>query len=289
MLKGEEMRRSKAFYAVSVFIIVAVIVGIAAYHQMKPAIGNLEQQALAASGKPAAQAKPAAPKETPAEKAIRTAAGKKRYVFITFYKKGDAAGNKMLATAKSIQSKLASRADFVTVSVGDTANQPLVKRFAVDRAAIPVALVVAPNGAITAAYQKEITAAAVSEAFVSDGQAAVLKVLQSGKLTLVCLQNGKTKYNKESMTAADGMKADKTLAGVVEIVKIDPANKAESKFLQLCKVNTASANSQVMMIIPPGKILGTFDGNTTKDKLMASLQSAMASCGTGCGPSGCGP
>jgi len=277
------MLRSKVFYAVGVLIIVAVVVSIAAHHQMKPAIGGLEQQALAAS------AKPATPKETSTEKAIRVAGERKRYAFITFYKKGDAASDKMLATAKSIRGKLASRADFVTVAVGDTANQPLVKRFSVDRSPIPVALVVAPNGAITAAYQKEITAAAVSEAFVSDGQAAVLKALQDGKLALVCLRNGKTKYNKESMTAAEGMKADKTLTGVVGIIEIDPSNKAESKFLQLCKVNTASANSQVLMIIPPGKILGTFDGNTTKAKLMASLQAAMASCGTGCGPSGCGP
>jgi hypothetical protein len=283
------MTRSKAFYVASVLVIVAAIVGFATYHHMKPVMGSLEQQALAAPAKPSVQAKPAAPKETPAEKAVRAAAGKNRYAFVTFYKKGDAASNKMLATAKAIQGKLASRADFVTVAVGDTTNQPLVKRFAVDRAPIPVALVVAPNGAVTAAYQKEITAAAVSEAFVSDGQAAVLKALQSGKLALVCLRNGKTKYNKESMTAAEGMKADKTLTGVVGIIEIDPSNKAESKFLQLCKVNTASANSQVLMIIPPGKVLGTFDGNTTKDKLMASLRSAMASCGTGCGPSGCGP
>jgi len=79
------------------------------------------------------------------------------------------------------------------------------------------------------------------------------------------------------------------LSGVVEIVKIDPSDSRESKFLQQCKANAGSANAQVVMIIPPGRVLGTFDGNTTKDKLMASLQSAMASCGSGCGPSGCGP
>ncbi len=285
------MLRSKVFYAVSLLIVVAVVVSVATYHHTRPGMGGLEQQAMAASAKPAAQAKPAAPSETPAEKAVRAAAGKNRYAFVTFYKKGDAASNKMLATVKAIQGKLASRADFVTVAVGDTANQPLVKRLAVDRAPIPVALVVAPNGATTGAYQnpKEITSTAVAEAFVSDGQAAVLKAVQSGKLALVCLENGRTKYNKESVAAAEGMKADKALTGVVQLVKIDPSDKAESSFLKMCKVNTASANSQVLMIIPPGRVLGTFDGNTTKAKLMASLQSAMASCGSGCGPSGCGP
>ena len=283
------MKKGKLFLVTNVCAVLAITLGIFLLYKSGIKTSSPEVAAFAAYAKPVAQAKPAASKETSAERAIRTAAGRQRYVFVTFYKKGDAASDKMLATVKSLRGKLASRADFVSVDAGNSANQPLVKRYQADRATMPLTLVVAPNGAITAGYQKEIKSTDFSGVFVSGGEAAVLKTLQSGKLTLVCLQNGKTKFNKESMTAAEGLKADRTLPGLVGIVKIDPADRRESGFLQKCKVKAATTDAQVVMIIPPGKILGTFDGNTTKDKLMTSLQSAMASCGTGCGPSGCGP
>lgn len=231
----------------------------------------------------------AATKTSPAETSIKAAAKQKRYAIVTFYKKNDAASTKMLAEAKKLQAKYSSRANFVSVDVDNTVHKNLISRYGIDRAPIPLTLVIAPNGAITAGYPNEIKKTDLSDAFVSSGMAEVLRVLQSRKLALVCLQNGKTKFNKESMAAAEGLKADPTLRGVVEIVKIDPTDSRESKFLQQCKADTSSANAQVVMIIPPGRILGAFEGNTTKDKLMASLRSAMRSCGSGCGPSGCGP
>ena len=231
----------------------------------------------------------AAAKTSPAETAIKAAGRQNRYAIVTFYKRNDAASTKMLAQAKKLQAKYSRRASFASADVGNTVHKALISRYGVDRAPIPLTLVIAPNGAVTAGYPNEIKKTDLSDAFVSSGLADVLKVLQSRKLALVCLQNGKTKFNKESMTAAEGLKADKTLPGLVEIVKIDPSDSRESKFLQQCKVNAGSTNAQVVMIIPPGRVLGTFDGNTTKDKLMAGLQSAMSSCGSGCGPSGCGP
>ena len=283
--------KRRSLYPVLAILLVATIAAatIAVIHARGTAVGKSASAAYAASSKPAAQSKPAAPKESAAEKAITSAAERKRYVVVTFYKKGDAAGNKMLSAVKSMHSKLSNRTDFVTLDSGNSANQALVTRYGADRAPGPLTLVLAPNGAVTAGFPNEIKTTDFSDVFVSDGQAAVLKALQSNKLALVCLQNGRTKYNKESMTAAEGLKADKTLPGLVGIVKIDPSDRRESSFLQKCKVNTGSTNAQVLMIIPPGRVLGTFDGNTTKDKLMASLQSAIKSCGSGCGPSGCGP
>ena len=282
------MRKAKVYPILAILVVAGIAATITVIHSRETA-DKSASTAYAASSKPAAQSKPTTAKESAAEKAIRSAAERKRYVVIAFYQKGDAAGNKMLAVVKSMHNQLSNRADFVTVDTGSSANQALVTRYGVDRAPSPLTLVLAPNGAVTAGFPSEIKTTDFSGVFVSDGQAAVLKALQSNKLALVCLQNGKTKYNKESMTAAEGLKADKTLPGLVGIVKIDPSDSRESSFLQKCKVNAGSANAQVLMIIPPGKVLGTFDGNTTKDKLMASLQSAMQSCGSGCGPSGCGP
>ena len=210
-------------------------------------------------------------KTSPAETAIQAAAKRNCYAIVTFYKKNDAASMKMLADAKNLQAKHSTRAAFVVADVGNAVHKQLMSRYGVDRSPVPLTLVIAPNGAVTAGFPNAITKTDISDAFVSDGTAHVLKVLQSGKLALVCLQNGKTKYNKQCTAAAQGLKADTNLTGSMEIVRIDPADSRESKFLQQCKANTKSANAQVVMIIPPGRILGTFDGNTTKAKLLAGL------------------
>jgi hypothetical protein len=209
---------------------------------------------------------------------------------VTFYKKPDAASDKMLAAVRSVQSKLSARANFTGADVGNQANQGLVKRYGIDKATIPLTLVIAPNGAVTGGITGTVDAAKITDAFASDGMASVLKVLQGGKLALLCVQNGKTKFNSESMKAATDFKADSRLPGAVEIVKIDPSNRGEAKFLGICKVEPSASTAQIVMIVPPGKILGRFEGQTTKDTMYASLQTALKS--SGCAPgagAGCCP
>jgi len=70
----------------------------------------------------AGRAAPAA-KAAQAETVIQAAAKQGRYVFVTFYKKNDAASAKMLGDAKKIQGKLSSRASFVTADVRSSATR----------------------------------------------------------------------------------------------------------------------------------------------------------------------
>lgn len=224
-------------------------------------------------------------KTSPAETAIQAAAKRNRYAIVTFYKQKNAESTKMLTQAKKLQTKHSNRANFVSVDVGNAVHKQLISRYGVDRAPIPLTLVIAPNGAVTAGYPNEIKKSDISDAFVSSGMADVLKVLQSGKLAAVCLQNSKTKHNKESLEVAEGLKSDQRLAGVVGIVRIDPSDKNESKFMQQCKVDANSTEAQLVVIVPPGRIVGKFDGATSKDTVLASV---MKSCSSGgCGPSGC--
>src|ERR1035437_9177724 len=103
----------------------------------------------------------------------------------------------------------------------------------------------------------------MSGVFVSDGMASVLKVLQSGKLAAVCIQNSKTKHNKESLAAAQGLNNQAQFRGAVEIVKIDPSDRSEAKLIQTCKVDASSDSAQIVIIAPPGKVMGKFDGTAT--------------------------
>ena len=284
------MKKRNLLGIVSVLVISAVVTaGIATQHKGDAIGGKPAVTAYAASTKSTKSVKSAAPKESPAEVAVRAAGARKRHIFVTFYKKGDASSDKMLAAMRSAKGKLSSRANFVNVDVGNTGNQGLIQRYGVDSAPIPLTLVLAPNGAVTAGYPRDIKSTDFSDVFVSDGLADVLKVLQSGKLAAVCVQSARTKFNKESSSAAEGLKADSPVAGKVGVVKIDPTDGTELKFLQQCKVDVKAANAQILLILPPGRLIGKYDGDTTTDKLMAELQQALSSCGTGCAPSGCGP
>lgn len=224
-----------------------------------------------------------------AENAIRSAARQNRYVFVTFYKSNDSASSEMLNNARSIQGKHSSRADFVSVNVNDKANREVVSRYGADRSPIPLTIVIAPNGAITAGFPREIKNFNPSDVFVSDGTAAVVKVMQSRKIAAVCVQSSKTKYNKECMATARGVKSDSRLGDAVEIVTIDPSNPSESKLLNQWKVNNNAANAQLVVIAPPGRVVGKFDGDTNKNSVMTSLMKSLSGgCGGGsCGPGGC--
>ena len=229
-------------------------------------------------------------KTSPAETAIQAAARQNRYALVTFYKKNDSASTKMLADAKKLQARYSSRANFVSVDVGNSIHQGIISRYGADRSPIPLTLVIAPNGAVTAGYPNEIKKTDISDAFVSSGMADVLKALQNGKLAAVCLQNSRTKHNKESLAAAEGLKYDQRFGGAVQIVRIDPSDRSEAKFMQQCKVDTNPANAQLIVLAPPGRIVGKFDGATTTDAVVATLMKSLGGgCGGGsCGPGGCG-
>lgn len=227
--------------------------------------------------------------EASAESAIRAAARQNQYAFVTFYKSNDSDSKEMLADVKSIQGKYDSRADFISVNVGDKANRSVVSRYGADRSPIPLAIVIAPNGAITGGFPRQINKSKVSDAFVSDGTAAVLKVLQGRKIAAVCVQSSRTKNNKQCQATARGVKSDSRLGGAVEIVKIDPSDRSESKLLKQWGVNANSGNAQLVVVAPPGKVVGKFDGAASKDSVMSSLMKSLSGgCGGGsCGPGGC--
>jgi len=227
--------------------------------------------------------------EAGAENAIRAAARQNHYAFVTFFKSNDNASKEMLADVKSIQGKYANRADFISVNVGDRSNRGIISQYGADRSPIPLTIVIAPNGAITAGFPRQINTSKLSDAFVSDGTAAVLKVLQGRKIAAVCLQSARTKNNKQCQTTARGVKSDSRLGGAIEIIKIDPTDRSESKLLRQWNVNADSANAQLVIIAPPGKVVGKFDGAASKDSVMSSLMRSLSGgcSGGSCGPGGC--
>ena len=146
---------------------------------------------------------------------------------------------------------------------------------------MPLTLVLAPNGAVVGAFTKPVDEAALAGSFVSEATAALMGGLQENKVVVLALQGPSTQYSRESKRAAEQFAADKKLGGQAVVVVADPNRDPE--LLKRCGLKSAPREATLVLLSPPGTLLGTFTGAAaTKDALLQKLTSASSS---SCGPS----
>jgi len=223
---------------------------------------------------------------TPVGKAIVQAGKDGKYSFVLFYRPKEQASETMRATVERAKGKLEAKAVLLSVDIGAQSEAALVEKFRAQQAPLPLTLVIAPNGATIRAFRKPVEEATLASAFVSPKVAEVAKALQDKKVVALCLQGPATKHNRESKRAAEQFVADQKLGGQGVLVAADPSREAD--LLKRCGMSTAPTEATIVLLAPPGTMVGTFAGATTKDALLQKLQSASSSCTSGsCGPSGC--
>jgi hypothetical protein len=187
--------------------------------------------------------------------------------------------------------KMADEAKWVAVNKNASSEKAIVEKLQVQTAPMPLVIAMAPNGAITGGFPpgQNLTEERLKGAIATPGLQKCLKALQERKIVFLCAQNKKTRFNSAAMRGVNDFKSDPRFAQFTEIVTIDPANKVEGKFISQLKIDPNTNGAITAFLAPPGSIIGKFEGATDKNMLLASLQRAMASCGSGCGPQGCGP
>jgi hypothetical protein len=224
--------------------------------------------------------------------AIRHAASADKYLFIFFWREKSQQTSAMWGVFQSAMGKVGDRAEAAAVNLSDPAEKPMVAKFGLDRAPLPLVLALAPNGAITKGFPGKFTEDQLSQAFVSPGTAMCMKALQSRKLVLLCVQSRSPQFSQVSLQrgVAD-FAADAKFGGATEIVTVDPADPAEASFLQDLQVDPRAGGQTTVFLAPPGSVVGKFEGAVTKEQLIAKLQTAQSDpCAGGkCGPGGCGP
>jgi hypothetical protein len=224
--------------------------------------------------------------------AMQRAAAADKYLFVFFWKENNQQTSAMWTVFQSAKTKFADRADAVAVNVSDPAEKPMVAKFTIDRAPLPLVLALAPNGAITKGFPLKFDEKQLSQAFVSAGTAKCLKALQSRKLVLLCVESHSPQIRQVSLQqGVSDFATDARFAGATEIVAIDPADPAEASFLKDLQVDPRAASQTTVFLAPPGAVIATFNGAVTKEQLVAKLQEAQSNpCAGGkCGPGGCGP
>ena len=95
----------------------------------------------------------------------------------------------------------------MAIQVTDPAEKPIVDKFTLRGAPMPLVLAIAPTGAATRAFPKQFSEAQLQQAFVTPCQAKCMKVIQDQRMILICVQNSKTQFNQEAM---QGVKAFKS-------------------------------------------------------------------------------
>lgn len=223
--------------------------------------------------------------------AMDAAAQNGKYLFIFFWKDNDEQSRNMYGVFQSAMKKWSQSADSTGVQLTDPNEKPVVDKFAVSRAPMPLVVALAPNGAITKGFPVKFTEEQLQQAFVSPCTAKCLKALQERKLVLLCVGNERTQFSRAAWKGAQDFKADARFAKATEIVTLNPDDRSEGAFLQDLKVDPRTPQAVTVLLAPPGQPIARFAGPVTKDQLVAKLASAKAGpCAGGkCGPGGCGP
>jgi hypothetical protein len=260
------------------------------------ALGSLlvamQRQGLAQGEQPARVAsratRDASPDTSRGLAAIDAAASDGRYLFVFFWKTNDAQNQTMYGVFKSAMQKWSESTNSIAVRVGDPKEKPIVDKFGVSRAPMPLVVALAPNGAITKGFPLKFTEEQLQEGFVSVCTATCMKALQDRKLVLLCVQNQQTQFSQAALQGAEQFKVDARFAKATEVVVIDPGDSTETSFLQTLQVNPATSTAVTVLLAPPGRPVARFAGAVTKDQIVEKVMAGPCAGGK-CGPNGCCP
>ena len=281
-----------------VIIVVVVVVGLAlaagkAMRQSggEPAASGALPEAPAGAVEKAAKGQGTAQGTGVGMAAMEQAAQAKKYLFVFFWKEENDETAAMRKVFEAATKKAAGKAQSAAVHITDASEKQIVKKFELDRAPMPLALAIAPNGAIMGGFPKKFTEGDLLDAFASPCSEQCMKALQDGKLVFLCVQNKNIKSSEEAMRGVHDFKADARYSQATEVVMLDPVDSAETKFLADLKIDPRTPEAITAFLVPPGSVIAEFKGPTYKDGLVDTLQKAASStCGPGgCGPGGCGP
>lgn len=211
-----------------------------------------------------------------AERELAQASQQGKYTFLVFYQQQDAATNAMVGTLKQNLAGKIENALICYVQVGDPAEQGLVKKYGVTRAPMPLAIALAPNGAITAISPRTIDATKINDAFVTPAGAASLKALQEQKIVFVAVHTGSQLNEPQAIAAfAD----DPHFRERMGVVAINASDVREKDFLKDLAIDASpSSPASLVVLAPPGVMVGKFSASATKAEIAAAIAEAGKCC-----------
>ncbi len=219
---------------------------------------------------------------SPGATAMEKAAKDNKYLFIFFYATKDTNTDALYGVLQTAMAKMTDRANSMAIYVADPAEKPIIDKFGVRGAPMPLLLAIAPTGAATRAFPKKFDEAQLQQAFVTPCTAKCMRAIQDRHSILLCVQSEKTQFNKEALQGAEAFKADPQYTKGTEIITLNPAEEVEQPFLKALQVDPKTPTAITLLVTPPGAPVARIVGATTKDQIEAVVKTAQSSCGPGC-------
>ena len=199
-----------------------------------------------------------------------------KFTFIVFYKEDSPAVRAMAQMAKDGVAKRQDKAALALAQITNPAEAELVKKFDVARAPMPLTLAVAPNGAVTGLFSKELKDEHFDAAIVTPTMTRCMKSLQDNKMVFVCVQ---TTDKPVVPTAVNDMRADPLFKDRITLVSMQLRDPEETRFLSQMQIDPKQIKGvTVVLLAPPGVMIGKYDSSATKDQVAAALHKAGKCC-----------
>ncbi len=199
-----------------------------------------------------------------------------QFTFIHFWKQQDANTRQFGETLRSAVAKHSVQAKLSSVDIKDPANRAVVDHYGVSRAPMPLAICVADNGAVTGVFTGRPSAETVERALVTSAMAKVTKALQDQKIVIVHV---KPMPQSALPVGAVEFTADADFHARTIIVDVEIGDPDESRFLADMKLSPRDVNDSMLVVMaPPGVLVGKFSGSATKAEIVAKLHAAGKCC-----------
>jgi len=230
-------------------------------------VACLSEQSRAQSSPGSLAYRPSAPESAPTEP---------KFKFILFSKENNANTQRVATELASSLGRWSDRAEWTAISVTDPAHREIVERYQVGRAPMPLVLCVAPNGAVTGAMAGKVTDKQVDAALVTPTMTRCMKSLQAGKIVVVHVKSADAVPFPSGAEKFLADPAFQTRAITESYVVSDPA---ESRFVRDMEIDLATfSGSTVVVLAPPGVLVGKFPATVTATEIAAKLHSAGKCC-----------
>lgn len=216
------------------------------------------------------------PEPTKVQATLASASETGKFAFIVFYKEDTPALRTMAEVVKAGVQKREDKTAAVFVQVMNPAERALVDRYEVSRAPMPLTLAIAPNGAVTGVFSKEITDEKIDEAIVTPTMMRCMKSLQENHLVFVCVQ---TSDQAVVPAAVKDMQADPQFKDRVMLVSMQLRDPEEVRFVkQMQIVPEQTTGVTAVLLAPPGVVIGKFDAQATAAQVAFALHKAGKCC-----------
>ncbi|MBA2117042.1 hypothetical protein [Bremerella alba] len=199
-----------------------------------------------------------------------------QYTFIVFYKDNSPQTQKMLQVVQQAVSSQPQQATIATSSMASAQGQAMAEKFQVSRAPMPMTVAVAPNGAVTGLFSRQIAKANIDAAIVPPVMMDCMKHLQDQKLVFVCL----TKSEQAAVPAGvRTLQLDPMFKDRMALIGLNVQDTSEARLMQQLKVDADQVQGPyAALIAPPGVLVGHFSGTSTAEQIAAAIHKAGKCC-----------